>query len=430
MKTILSLFIVLAAFLTDPLTASDRELVVVLETGSKLSPVSVEPFVNNRSGFSRDYLKELENVLRFDFSNNGKTVLAESTKALHRISVSVKEYKLKAVVTSPYEEEELQMNEICLTGYPQEDRRLVHKLSDAILRELFEVEGIASTRLLYTVKKKEGGKDVSEVWECDYDGGNGRRLIQNSGYCVTPAYIPPKPGYIAGSFVYVSYKTGIPKIYVASTEGEVGRQLISLSGNQLMPAVSRLRDRIAYISDVTGSPDLFIQDFDPEKGIQGKPRHLYTAPNATQASPAFSPEGTRIAFVSDKGGGSPAIYVLTIPPQGTPLKTMTPTLITKSNRENTAPCWSPDGTKIAYCAKTNGVRQIWVYDFLTGKERQLTDGAGNKENPTWAPNSMHLVFNTSDSLASELYLINLNQPQAVRISSGTGEKRFPHWQPR
>ena len=104
-----------------------------------------------------------------------------------------------------------------------------------------------------------------------------------------------------------------------------------------------------------------------------------------------------------------------------------PVLLTKRNNENTCPAWSPDGTKLAYSAKTNGVRQIWVYDFTTKEERQLTFGPGNKENPAWAPDSVHLVFNSTDATASELYLVNLNQPEALRISKGPGKKHYPSW---
>jgi TolB protein len=196
-----------------------------------------------------------------------------------------------------------------------------------------------------------------------------------------------------------------------------------------MPAISRQRDKLAFISDITGNPDLFIQPFNPETGSVGKPYQIFSTRQATQGTPTFSPDGSQIAFVSNKDG-SPRIYMMEVPAPGTSLKDVKAILITKRNRESTAPCWSPDGTKLAYCAGVQGTRQIWVYDFNTREERQLTQGAGNKENPTWAPDSLHLAFNSSDKGACDLYLINLNQSDATRLTFGDGEKRFPCWEPQ
>jgi TolB protein len=121
---------------------------------------------------------------------------------------------------------------------------------------------------------------------------------------------------------------------------------------------------------------------------------------------------------------------MNIPLPGVKLKDIKTTLISKANRENTAPCWSPDGTKLAYCSTTQGDRQIWIYDFVKKQERQVTQGPGNKENPTWAPNSLHLLFNSTGAAGSDLYLINLNQKKATKISAGPGEKHYPCWEPR
>jgi TolB protein len=196
-----------------------------------------------------------------------------------------------------------------------------------------------------------------------------------------------------------------------------------------MPAVSRQRDKIAFICDITGNPDLFIQDFSPDTGATDKPRQIFATYKATQGTPAFSPDGKQIAFVSNKDG-SPRIYVMDIPPPGKSLKDIQAKLLSKYSKESTAPSWSPDGTKIAYCAMTNGTRQIWMFDLTKNEERQLTQGAGNKENPSWAPNSVHLVFNTNDiDKESSLYMMNINQPGVVKISSGRGDKRFPNWEP-
>lgn len=206
---------------------------------------------------------------------------------------------------------------------------------------------------------------------------------------------------------------------------------MTLRGNQLMPAISPQRDNIAFISDITGNPDLFLQAFSPEQGPIGKPRQIFTTHQATQGSPTFSPDGKKIAFVSNKDG-SPRIYVIPIPLPDAKLKDIKAQLISRANRESSAPSWSPDGKKLAYCARnSDGVRQIWIHDFETNREWQLSEGSINKENPSWAPNSMHLVFNTKGSKENGLYLININQPKAVKIAEyPEGDKRFPSWEPQ
>ncbi|WP_041941433.1 Tol-Pal system protein TolB [Waddlia chondrophila] len=414
-------------FLSSLLAAEEQELVVRLETDNRLTPVQLIPIEAAQSALPKDYVRQLEEVLRFDLGHNGATQLTDKP-VFYRIACEVKEHHISVRLFSSDGEEDFRLGQQHLSGYLSEDRKIIHRIADAIHRALFGADGIASTRLLYTVRTVEEKTEYSEIWQSDYDGANAMQLTsRQAGYCITPGYVPHLPGKQAESFFYVSYKTGIPKVYIASLGEPIGRKMLTLSGNQLMPAINRQRDRIAFISDVTGNPDLFIQEFSPEKGGIGKPRHLFSARYATQGSPTFSPDGFRLAFVSNKGG-SPRVYLMNIPPQGTPLKEIEPILVTKVNRENTAPCWSPDGTKLAYCSKTKGVRQIWVYDLLTGVERQLTDGPRNKENPSWASNSLHIVYNTSDAGNCELYLINLKQAKAVKITSGAGEKRFPSWE--
>ena len=451
------LLIILTTFLchftTNAAPANDDPIIVRLTTDTQLIPIYMPHPETSQSGFETSYCTQLENVLQFDIGHNGMTYLIDNTKEKERLTnpqefnqpirqsdwkaigafyvlkTQIQDKKISIRLFAANAENGKSIDNIALTGNLSKDRRQIHQLADTIFKSLFNSEGIATTRILYTVKSK-GAELKSEVWEADYDGANARQITKDNGYAITPAYIPPKQGFTSGTCLYVSYKTGQPKIcYQSIKEGSVPSRLTLLRGNQLMPAISRQRDKIAFICDVTGNPDLFIQNFNPDSGAVGKPYQIFSTHLATQGTPTFSPDGKQIAFVSNKDG-SPRIYVMPVPAPGTSLKNIKATLITKRNRESSAPAWSPDGTKIAYCSMGPSGRQVWVYDFNTKEERQITQGSGNKENPTWAPNSLHLVFNSSDSGACELYLINLNQQESTKITSGAGEKRFPSWEPR
>lgn len=426
---------------------------IKLETEIELSPICIGSIEEQKSGFGFDYLDKLDQVLRFDFNHNGYTYVTKNTQeeiqALRNLSFEAQKtvpewsgkqlYLLRTRIQNQTLDARLYIvdkqiiktiDKIPLTGNLTHDRRQIHALADSIFKALFNQEGIASTKLLFTMKtfQKETKKWISEVFESDYDGGNLRQVTSNSGYAITPAFVPPKQGYQSGSFVFVSYKIGQPKIYFGNLKDGTSQRFSLLKGNQLTPTISKQKDKIAFISDVTGNPDLFIQDFDPEKGAIGKPRQIFSAPHATQGTPTFSPDGKKIAFVSNKDG-APRIYIMDIPEAGVSIKSLKPKLITQG-KESTAPAWSFDGSKIAYCCMTKGTRQIWVYDLKKGVELQITKGPGNKENPTWAPNNLHIAYNSFENNGSELYIVDLNEKKPIKLPIGIGEKHFPAWEIR
>lgn len=455
MHLLFSLFSLFILSLTLPLHAAEESIWVELETESPLMPLYLSPIYDQKSGFDPAYLEKLRQVLSYDLNYNSMTRVIEGTKnhaaliqkvpyeekgesadlqkigAFYVVKVRVKNKQLGAKLIVVNNMSMQQLDGLELTGDLNKDRRQVHLLADRIYKQLFGYDGIASTHILFTNKYDcpKTGKPLSEVYEADWDGANLRPLTVNCGYAITPAYVPPKPGFTAGSFFYVSYKNGQPKIFVSSLKEFKPIRFSLLKGNQLMPTISRSRDKVAFISDITGNPDLFMQPILADGSPNGKPSQIFSSQKAVQGTPTFSPKGDKVAFVSNKDG-SPRIYVIGVPAAGSSIKNIRPELITRYNKESTAPAWSPDGKKIAYTSMTEGTRQLWVYDLDKKKERQLTHGPGHKENPSWGPDSLHLTFNSSDKNKSEIYVLNLNQPEALKISSGRGDKRFPAWEPR
>jgi TolB protein len=431
---------------------AEEEIFVQLSSEVELMPIFVSQVEAAESTLPAGYPESIRQVLLFDVNHNGMTRALSAKEVsgfsslanqnqfasgvdfaalkkdgiLYLAKLKIAGNELVAKIVSVNAQTANTIDHIYLTGELAKDRLKVHQLADSIHKLLFGKPGIASCKILYTVKKKidrpkQEPKWVSEVFMSDYDGYNARQLTHDGSLCTHPLFIPSKNGT---KFLYVSYKIGQPKIYIGSCLDDKVSRASALRANQVTPAINQQGTMIAFSSDVTGTADIFLQPLTQD----AKPRQIFTAKAAANASPAFSPDGTKIAFVSNKDG-SPKIYVMKIPAEGTKLKDIKLDLITRRSRENSAPSWSPDGKKIAYCARSGSPeRQIWVYDFETKTERQLTQGSADKENPSWASDSLHLLFNAKDSHGTDIFLINLNQPDAVKITTGPNAKYFPSWE--
>ncbi len=426
-QIIFLLLLVLRVFLS----ASDA-FSVSLDTETPLDPIYVTPIEG--LSFDQKYAEELLKVLSYDLNHNGMTVAVRSSeKALYIVKWTAQSKTLQPTLYFVHTHKAKKFDSITLTGKISQDRRLLHQLADTLFKSIYGKEGVASTTILYTVREKNQdptfkSEYLSDVWQCDFDGQNPRQITHERRYIVTPCYIPAKKGFRPGSFLFASYKLGQPKIYVGSLQDGTSHQLLSLRGNQFMPAITRNKVDIAFICDAMGNPDLFVVPYDDDVGV-GKPRQIFASPKGTQGSPSFSPDGRQIAFVSNKDG-STRVYTMEVPSPYVLLKEMKPRLISKACRESTSPSWSPDGHKIAYAGLISGTRQIFVYDVDSQTEEQITTDKSNKENPCFAADSFHIVFNADQGGGkAQLAVVNLKQKETVLITEGNTDKRFPSAEP-
>lgn len=445
----------LAVSLTLGLSAdiqAGKEIVVHLPVENE---INCQVFLAKLRPCDNAYQQKIDETLTYNLSHNGRTLLLpldenlqylahqsnpEEAFQVHKWKTAKVRYVIvPKIVKQTLEVQLFDVHTATLKTLPPQDLtgdwvcdvRTVHKICDLIHELIFGIKGICSKRILYSYQPKvepEKGLWHAEIWEMDYNGKNLRQITEENNYSISPSTYPVISGEKNNyHFMFVTYKQGQPRIYFASRQNPKGKPLVPLRGNQLLPTFSRKGDKIAFISDVGGKADLFIQSFTIDRGVLGKPMQVYSFPGAIQASPSFNPEGSKVAFVSDKSG-TPRIYIIDVNEVARTRKIPEATLISKKNRDNTAPCWSPDGKKIAYSARVNGVRQIWIYDTESSEEWQLTVGLGDKENPSWAPDSFHLIYNTT-SLTFDIYRINLAQRAPVKLTEGPGKKHYPIFEP-
>lgn len=414
----------------------DREIIVSLEKAEPFDSIylscqspslkRVLLFDLNHSGVAKGYVDRLEEERELQRGGKFSPLFWKQKGYHYLLKVEIGKKSALATLFSMKTGGVIPLSSHSLTGNSSLDRRVMHKIADQVYEALTQKKGVANSKIYYALQLPEGKKWKSEIWAADYDGKNARQLTEEKSYCISPTLFPVEGAFTKNKYLYVNYKLGQPKIYIASFDSPKGKPFLSLRGNQLLPSISPRGDLMAFISDAGGQADLFLQAISPEKGLIGKPLQLYSFPRSVQASPTFRPDGKKIAFVSDQEG-TPRIFLIDIPSLAK-WKRPHPVCLTRRYRENTCPSWSPDGTKLAYSAKINGYRQIMVYNFMTSEEIQLTTGKRHKENPCWAPNGSSILFNTVES-SSELFFIQLKQKKMVQISEGLGKKHYPAWGP-
>ena len=124
--------------------------------------------------------------------------------------------------------------------------------------------------------------------------------------------------------------------------------------------------------------------------VQSRLRRL-TNHNAVDGGPSWSPDGTQIAFHSERDGRS-KIYVMDAADGSNPR----PLILERGN--DGFPSWSPDGTQIAFhYAYTSNVREIYVMDADGSNSRPLTNSFYADEFPSWSPDGTQIVFHSNRS---------------------------------
>jgi TolB protein len=144
------------------------------------------------------------------------------------------------------------------------------------------------------------------------------------------------------------------------------------------PAWSPDGSRIAFTSNRDGQRAIHIMNED------GTGVMRLTEPTTTSYRPAWSPDGRRIAFVSERGGNTD---VYTMNADGTQLARLTNHVA--ADRD---PAWSPDGLRIAFASERDGNLEIYVMNADGSDLVRLTTNQTPDEHPAWSPDGSRLAF--------------------------------------
>ncbi|MCB0568120.1 MAG: PD40 domain-containing protein [Phaeodactylibacter sp.] len=145
---------------------------------------------------------------------------------------------------------------------------------------------------------------------------------------------------------------------------------------------------VAYEKNVAGNREVFL-----ENTCAGWRENL-TAHPAKDGAPAFSPDGKKLAFTSDRNGGL-EIFLLNLEKPGAP-----PTQLTHASPyKSYNPAWRPDGAQLVYYLEAGDHRdQIWLVDSTGHSARNVTRDTLHHFYPAWTPQNRIISTSGSDQI--------------------------------
>jgi Tol biopolymer transport system component len=243
---------------------------------------------------------------------------------------------------------------------------------------------------------------------------------------------------------YCSNAGGKLEIWAMRQNGTDQHPVTNLGGRATFPDYSPDGRRIAFGGPEPGDPasEVYVVDAATGGSLERLTSCTGHAAGCFNALPAWSPDGTKIAYIHGDGrdalgnGINEQVWVMNADGSGAH------PLTAGAAPKDQLPDWSPDGTKLAYASGVLGSGGIWVMNADGSGQHQLTgctSGApapcagGDDFGPTWSPDGHEIAF------ARDFAAVGGDRPIVVMNSDGSDQHRItasgvvayaPAWQPR
>jgi len=290
------------------------------------------------------------------------------------------------------------------TGTDKQLREIGLRFCADLVELLTGKKSVFGTKIVF-VSNRTGAK---EIYMCDFDGQNVEQITSTRSISLTPA-VSQDGKYLA----WTDYTSGGPDLYIKNLATKV-TVAVRKQGVCIDPGWVPGTDECATTLSIDGDQEIYLIRPD------GKLSRRLTKSKGIDVSPTFSPEGSRMAFVSTREG-RPHIFIQD-------LKSGQVHRLTFSGNYNTQPAWSPVSDKILYSSmQKNGEINIFMINAGGSGLLQLTSGTKANEYPSWSPDGSMIVFSSNRQGKRKLFVMNSDGTNQRPLLQMDGEQQQPSW---
>jgi TolB protein len=134
---------------------------------------------------------------------------------------------------------------------------------------------------------------------------------------------------------------------------------------------------------------------------------------------------TRIAYVTSKGSGANVAYALMVADSDG----FNPQTVVSSRQPLMSPAWSPDGRKLAYVSFERGNSSIYIQEIATGSREVVSANKGINGAPSFSPDGSRLALALSNGINPDIYVMDLGSRHLTQITKHFAIDTEPTWMP-
>jgi Tol biopolymer transport system component/imidazolonepropionase-like amidohydrolase len=265
---------------------------------------------------------------------------------------------------------------------------------------------------------REGGKSV---WAVRLADGEERKVETASGVVDAPSWGP------GGQIVYHSAATGTSRLETAGKPLTSDENAFDFRVSWASPTeffyVSDGKIRKRSLTDDSAQTVEFKATLPVTPAHYTRRKRDFDSTVPRQAlgivRPVLSPDGKKVAFAAVGD-----IYVMPIGAK--------PENITRDRYLDTDPAWSPDGRELVYSSDRGGdLLQLWIHNFQSGQDRQLTHLTTQPMGATWSPDGTRIAFFDVDGMwrAASLSVVDVATGKVIKIHNSLFGPGIPTWSP-